>query len=112
MLLGLSGLEVDGQIDPKLLAEGAGVPHGALLVEFVNATRADADTLAAARDRVAEQMGDESLVDAAAVIANFTMMTRIADGTGTPLDVGTVDMSTELRAAIGVDDFVSKRVAD
>lgn len=110
MLLGLSGLDIDDQIDPTQLADGAGVPHGQLLVDFVNASRTDTDALAAARDRLADQMGDDALVDAAAVVANFTMMTRIADGTGTPLDEGTVDMSAEIRAAIGVDDFVSKRL--
>ena len=37
------------------------------------------------------------------------MMTRIADGTGTPLDEGSVDMSADIRSQIGVNDFVSAR---
>ncbi|MDA3038664.1 MAG: hypothetical protein O3C27_03885 [Actinomycetota bacterium] len=54
-------------------------------------------------------MGPEALVDVAAVVANFTMMTRIADGTGTPLDRGSVEMSIDIRRELGIDDFVSAR---
>ncbi|MEM7287798.1 MAG: hypothetical protein AAF480_15715 [Actinomycetota bacterium] len=102
-------METDEQIDPGKLADGAGVPHGKLLVEFVNATVSGGDDLAARRDEVTAAMGLAGLVDAAAVVANFTMMTRIADGTGTPLDEGSVDMSAGVRAELGVDDFTSKR---
>ena len=102
-------METDDQIDPGQLADGAGVPHGKLLVDFVNATVEGGDVLAASRDQVAATMGLDGLVDAAAVVANFTMMTRIADGTGTPLDDGSVDMSATVRDELGVNDFVSKR---
>jgi hypothetical protein len=88
------------------------VPNGKLLVDFVNATRTGGDELAATRDRLAETMGSQALVDVAAVVANFTMMTRIADGTGTPLDKGSVDMSAEIRQELGIDDFVSARHVD
>ena len=50
------------------------------------------------------------MVDAAAVVANFCMMTRIADSTGTPLDAGTVDVSTEIRSDLGIDSLVSARL--
>ncbi|MCH2634106.1 MAG: hypothetical protein MKZ71_10870 [Acidimicrobiales bacterium] len=43
--------------------------------------------------------------------ANFHMMTRIADGTGTPLDAGTVEPSAEIRDLIGVNGFTSRREA-
>ncbi len=109
MLLGLSSLEIDQEITPGELADGAGVPDGKLLVDFVTATSAGDDELAAARDRVIETMGPEALVDVAAVVANFTMMTRIADGTGTPLDAGSVEMSAEIRDQLGIDDLVSAR---
>jgi len=91
------------------LADGAGVTNGKLLVDFVDATAAGGDTLAAARDRVVEAMGFDALVDVAAVVANFTMMTRIADGTGTPLDTGSVEMSAEIREQLGIDDLISTR---
>ncbi len=103
-------MNVDGQINPSQLTDGAGVPHGKALADFVAATRSDGATLAAARDMLAEAMSPESVVDAAAVVANFTMMTRIADGTGTPLDPGTEDMTGDLRESLGVNDFDSMRV--
>lgn len=33
----------------------------------------------------------------------------MADGTGTPLDKGSVEMSAGLRRELGIDDFVSAR---
>ncbi|MEM7095304.1 MAG: hypothetical protein AAF567_20055 [Actinomycetota bacterium] len=97
-------------IDASQLSAGAGVPHGELLVRFTDATDGPVDALAAVRDEMIETMGWEATVDAAAVVANFHMMTRIADGTGTPLDDGSVDMSADMRAAIGVNEFESMRL--
>jgi len=109
MLLGLSGLETDHDIRPAELTMGAGVPHGELLVRFVDASFESADALAAVRDECVAALGMETTVDAAAVIANFHMMTRIADGTGTPLDVGTQQMSEEFRESLELNDFATKR---
>ncbi len=86
------------------------MPHGQQLVRFVTSVAVGGDELAAAKDELVETMGYEALVDAAAVVANFHMMTRIADGTGTPLDAGTVDMSVDLRSDLGIDDLVSTRL--
>jgi hypothetical protein len=72
----------------------------------------DQVALAAVRDEVTAVMGGDSLVDAVAVSANFHMMTRIADGTGTPIDEGTIEASEEIREQIGVNEFVSRRRAD
>jgi hypothetical protein len=69
----------------------------------------DQSQTAALRDEVTSKMGGDALVDAVAVSAFFHMMTRIADGTGTPIDNGTVDPTTEIRDAIGINDFVSRR---
>lgn len=109
MLLGLSGTETDHDIRPDELTSGAGVPYGELLVRMVDASFTSADALAAARDECIETLGMATTVDIAAVIANFHMMTRIADGTGTPLDSVTEQHTGDLRGALGVDDFVSSR---
>ena len=50
------------------------------------------------------------MIDALAVYANFTMMTRIADGTGTPLDAGSTALSDDLRSGLGLNDLVSARL--
>lgn len=102
---------MDSEIDPSRLNDGAGVPHGAMLVRFVDAAIAGGDELAASRDEVAATLGEDHLIDAAAVVANFTMMTRIADGTGTPLDAGTEAISAELRNDLDLDGLISARVA-
>lgn len=87
-----------------------GVPHGELLARLTEAMwGGDAAQLAAIRDEAATAMGGDALVDAVAVSANFHMMTRIADGTGTPLDAGTVEPSADIREQIGINDFVSRR---
>jgi hypothetical protein len=71
--------------------------------------RNDPDELAHVRDEVTAVLGGDALVDAVAVSANFHMMTRIADGTGTPLDQGTVAPTEAIRQAIGVNSYVSRR---
>ena len=93
------------------LAEGdGGVLHGAALVRLVEAMwHQEPSEMASAREALLEVAGPDVLVDAVAVSANFHMMTRVADGTGTPLDPGTDEMSLSWRATIGVDEFASRR---
>ena len=59
------------------------------------------------RSAVADALGEAALVDAAAVIGNFQRMTRIADGTGIPLDDMVVAMTTDLREELGINEFGS-----
>jgi hypothetical protein len=87
-----------------------GVPSGALLSRLTEAMwRNDGGELAQIRHEVSARLGDAAVVDAIAVSANFHMMTRIADGTGTPLDHGTVQPTESIRATIGVNGYVSRR---
>ena len=87
-----------------------GVEHAELLARLTEAMwEGEPAQLAAVRDEATREMGGDAMVDAIAVSANFHMMTRIADGTGTPLDEGSVDMSADIREQIGVNDFVSRR---
>ncbi len=93
---------VQGEID--------GVPHGQLLVGFVDAV-VGRDPLAAdaARAALAEAAGPVAVVDAAAVLANFEMMTRVADGTGAHQLPERLATLTEERARLGIDGFESAR---
>ncbi len=87
-----------------------GVRHGAVLVGLVEAMwDGEPGALAAAREAVLDAAGADVLVDAVAVSANFHMMTRVADGTGTPLDPGTDQASEGFRDGLGVNDLVSRR---
>ena len=87
-----------------------GVPHGALLARIAEAMwEGDDAEMAAARAALTDAAGSEMMVDAVAVSANFHMMTRVADGTGTPLDPGTFDLSAPVREACDLNGFVSRR---
>ena len=114
MLLGLSGhkkgLEICyDAVNGSEFGDG-GVEHGALLAGIAEAMwTQDPDKIATARSALATAAGTEVMVDAVAVSANFHMMTRVADGTGTPLDPGTFNMSEAMRRACDVNGFVSRR---
>ena len=110
--------DLAGLTEGKLAAE-SGITGAAALVAFVEATLAvvqskdtpeahDAAaslTLSRARDRVREELGSASLVDAAAVIGNFERMVRIADGIGISLDTPVNAATETIRAELGIDRF-------
>ncbi len=114
MLLSLSGLTQDAKVSLQAVIGGGtgdgGVRHGQLLAQLAEAIWSnDPDELASARDKVTAAMGSDALVDAVAVSANFHMMTRIADGTGTRYDQAGLDRTAHVRALIGVNDMASRR---
>ncbi len=67
----------------------------------------DEDALQRSRQGVLETLGPRELVDAAAVVAAFNTVNRVADATGIPLD-GMLDMaSATLRERLGIHRFSS-----
>jgi len=84
----------------------SGIEGDSVLNQFAQAALGD-DELAieCARHRVSETLGDAAMVDAAAVIANFQRMVRIADGTGIPLDEPVLMTSQSIRSELGIDAF-------
>ena len=64
-----------------------------------------ADALDAARSAVVAAMGEEAMVDAAGVAANFERMVRIADATGIPLGEGLETFSRDVRQELDLDRF-------
>ena len=56
--------------------------------------------IAAVRNR----MGGAALVDAAATIASYDSIVKLADATGIPLESEKFDETTELRAELGIED--------
>ena len=65
---------------------------------------------AAARDVLRKQIGDAALIDAAAVIAGFDAITRVADGSGIPLELSKAEASADWRARLGIDDYWTMKV--
>lgn len=81
------------------------MPYGAELLAFVNAAHGERDELPAARERLRTAVGDGGLLEAAATIAIFNGLVRVADGTGIQLDAGVLADSAELRQRYGIDAF-------
>ena len=106
MLLGASGskagLTVDLEVatDPTKTGD-AGVPHGNELLAFATAANRRSDVLPQARAALAAVVGHEGLVEAAATVAIFNGLVRVADGTGIQLDPSMLTSTAETRAALG-----------
>lgn len=84
--------------------------HDAMLEEFVAAAIGDdASRAEAARAAIVDRLGPEWLVDASAVIANFEMMTRLADGTGARLRPEQIHAAASIREDLELDAFPSAR---
>ena len=91
-------------------AGDGGIPQGLGLVAFAEAVLgSDDDLLRRHRNSLRTALGDAALVDAAGVIANFNAIDRVADACGIPLDSSTEEMTGEMRADLGIDDFAVGR---
>ncbi len=101
----------DQGADLLVVTEGAArndgaVPRAAELLAFAEAVHArDVAGTKAARDALMSALGEEALVDSAAVCAQFDAITRVADATGVQLDRGLESGSEEIRAELGLDAF-------
>jgi hypothetical protein len=67
----------------------------------------DSRELTEARNEVEAAMGTEAMVDAVGVCSLFHLMTRVANGTGTPLDPMMVRLSPTVTAQFGADNYLS-----
>ena len=81
------------------------VDHADALLEFALAAPSPAselDSLVVRRQHLVDLLGVDAMVDAAAIVANFEMMTRLAEGTGAVLhNMASVRAGT----AVGADVF-------
>jgi hypothetical protein len=88
----------------------SGVACDAELLAFADAAIARDDGLATAREAVTAHFGEDGTSDAAAVIAGFDAITRVADGSGIPLEPPKAEATAEWRASLGIDDYWNKKV--
>jgi hypothetical protein len=110
MLLSVSGekagLDVDLDVATDATKAGdAGVPHGVELLAFATAANRRSDDLPQARAALRAAVGTEGLLEAAATVAVFNGLVRVADGTGIQLDPSMLTSTAETRAALGIDLF-------
>jgi hypothetical protein len=92
-------------------AKGDGnIPHGALLVSFAEAVLGNDDQrLAIVRAGILAEMGGAALVDAAAIVATFNAIDRVADATGIPIEDGKAASTADFRAELGINAFAEQR---
>jgi hypothetical protein len=112
-MLRWSSTRTGSPADLTALAEGVvdgGLPFGRELVAFAEAIGGGDDgALVTARGALVAAAGTEFMVDAAAVAANFEMMTRVADGTGARFPDDTTGSRAALAASLGITDLTSAR---
>lgn len=82
-----------------------------MLTRFVDAAAAGGDEFAAIRAELVAATDEATMIDTAATIAAFEMMTRIADGTGTSHPAGRLDDLGVVREALALDDYATARLA-
>lgn len=79
------------------------VPGGDILLPFAEAVvSGDVSRIAAASDGLADALGEAAVVDAAAVIAAFSMNDRVADATGIPIDDAGRDARESIARNLGI----------
>ena len=89
---------------------GSGIADGSVLLGFATAcAETDDDALGLARDRLAEVRGEAFMIDAAAVAANFEMMTRLSDSTGATMPAAGVEAMASTIGVMGIAEVTSRR---
>lgn len=111
MMLRASVEMTGGEVDLNAVTKpgedaGAVVDGGAELLAFADAmVGGDASEVERCRKALIERLGEARFVEAAAVVANFQRMVRIADSTGIPLDGVVMAMSDDFRDELGINDY-------
>ena len=87
-------------------AADARVPHAAELIEFCEAMLGtEVAWQVRARAAVRAALGPAGLADAAAIVASFNAVVKLADGTGIPLEDFKAEATRDLRAELGLERF-------
>jgi hypothetical protein len=114
-MLSWSSQQSKTEIDLGAVARGrgdVGVLYSDELLQFATAAaRLDEDVadIDEARRVLVSVGGQELMIDAAAVAANFHMMTRLADGTGARLSEVRLDAAASAIEVMGIAEMVSRR---
>ena len=97
------------ELDIRAIADDrfdSGVHGGGVILPFVDAVMTgSAFEQQSARDAIVAVLGNESLIDAAGVFANFQMMNRVAEGTGIPVPGAAIERESQMVEALGLNSF-------
>lgn len=86
------------------------MPHAELLVRFVDAAAQRSPDLSPIRGELTGAAGVATMIDTAATLGAFEMMTRVADGTGTMHPATRIERDyVEVRQTLGLDHYQSAR---
>ena len=113
MMLSLSAKTTETAIDLHMVngapaSESQGIPYASELANFAEAiAKREASTIDQSRAALLEIAGEEVMVDAAAVAANFQRMVRIADSMGIPIDEKNIEVGAEVRQELELTRFAS-----
>ena len=112
-MLSWSSNEAGDSVDLTAVTGGrddVGIDHDATLLRFATACGERDDVeLVAARRALIDDTDQAFMVDAAAVAANFEMMTRLADATGAAMPADRIEASAAAIGAMGIADLTSRR---
>jgi hypothetical protein len=112
-MLSWSSAETGQHLNLAAVADGGpgvGLEHGDALLRFAGACGGTDDVeLVTARAALVAETDEAFMVDAAAVAANFEMMTRLADGTGAAMPAERLQRSAEAIETMGIGNLVSRR---
>ena len=89
---------------------GSGVAHEVELLAFADVAIDSGGQPDKQRAALVACMGKEAMIDAAAVIAGFDAITRVADGSGIPLEPPKAEATAEWRASLGIDAYWTMKV--
>jgi dienelactone hydrolase len=101
----------DAKFDLSNITEGltsdTDIPNADLLIEFAEAVSLrDSGRIDAVRSKIVDEMGEDALVDSAAIAAAFHGFVRVADAIGIPYDTAVMGHDDpELRKEVGIDNF-------
>lgn len=84
--------------------------HERELLAFADVAIDPSQDAASARRTLEGAMGQAATVDAAAVIAGFDAITRVADGSGIPLEPPKAEATADWRARLGINDYWTMKV--
>jgi hypothetical protein len=110
MLLRESSKKADQSLSFNAVTDVAagdvGVENEASLAAIAEAVcKGDRLQLSKVRQKAQLILGAQGLVDAIGIAAAFNGITKIANGTGLPLDQSNTDTTRQLRAETGIDGY-------